>query len=438
MDLHNSKSWTRRDFLHTGVGLVSATMTVPWFLTDSAKAMQNTDPALASIPDMPEDRILVVVQLAGGNDGLNTVIPFGDPEYYRARPGIAIPESQALTLEKSVGLGLHPQMTALKELYDDALVSIVQGVGYPNPNRSHFTSTDIWHTGDTSGIGDGWIGRFFDNDCAGSPDGCSGHAGIAIGRSAPLAMQGRRFKPISFETQELFRWSGLDLHESMAEPYNEITKGGPDDPDHAPPANTPPAGSNEAFLTRTALDAQLASSRIREAVAQRPLVPYPGNGLARQLAMVAQMIRAGLETRVYYVTLGGFDTHAGQGAANGRHGNLMNQMSESVAAFYRDLKAQGNDGRVLTISFSEFGRRVAQNGSGGTDHGTAAPMFLMGPMVKPGIHGKHPSLKSLDNGDLRFHTDFRTVYASIVDDWMGADAKKVLGGTYKAADVLKV
>lgn len=430
MDLHNAKSWTRREFLHTGVGLVSAAATVPWFLTDSARAMQNTNPQLASLPGVPQDRILVVVQLAGGNDGLNTVIPFGDDEYHRVRQGIRIAADQALTLEKSVGIGLHPQMTGMKELYDQGLLAVVQGVGYPNPNRSHFTSTDIWHTADTSGIGDGWIGRYFDNDCAGSPEGCNGHAGIAIGRSAPLAMQGRKYKPISFETEELFRWSGLDLHESMAEPYDQIA--------HGPaPEDAPDPGSNAAFLTRTALDAQLASARIREAVKQRPLVAYPGNPLARQLAMVGAMIRAGLETRVYYVSLGGFDTHAGQGGPNGRHGNLLDQVSSSLAAFHADMKAQGNDGRVLTISFSEFGRRVAQNGSGGTDHGTAAPMFLMGPMVQPGVHGSHPSLTSLDNGDLKFHTDFRTVYSAIIDGWMGADAKAVLGGTYKAAGVIK-
>ena len=152
--------------------------------------------------------------------------------------------------------------------------------------------------------------------------------------------------------------------------------------------------------------------------------------------MVAAMIRAGLETRVYYVTLGGFDTHAGQGAANGRHANLMSQFASSVNAFYADLKAQGNDSRVLTMSFSEFGRRVAQNGSGGTDHGTAAPMFFFGPMVHAGVHGKHPSLTDLDDGDLKFHTDLRSVYTDVLASWMKSDAKKVLGEQFKPTKVL--
>src|SRR5262249_2692727 len=153
--------------------------------------------------------------------------------------------------------------------------------------------------------------------------------------------------------------------------------------------------------------------------------------LARQLSMVAQMIRAGLKTRVYYVQHGGFDTHAGQGGSNGRHAQLLDQFSQAVKAFYADLKQQGNDGRVMTMSFREFGRRVAQNASNGTDHGTAAPMFLFGPMVKAGVHGDHPSLTDLDEGDLKFKVDFRAVYASILDGWLKADSKKILQGSYK-------
>lgn len=433
MDLHNATAYTRRAFLFRGMTLASAAATIPCFLQRSAFAMMRPDDALTSRPGVPEDRILVVIQLGGGNDGLNTVIPYADPQYYRVRQTIGIPEREVLQLAKGAGIGLHPRLAGIKDLYDKGLCAVVQGVGYPNPNRSHFASMDIWHTAETSGTGDGWLGRYFDCECAGAADPAQhkdipGEAGIAIGRAAPLAMQGRLYKPIAFETPDLFRWTGLDLHDSLEAPYEQITRAEPDeDLAHNP---------NAQFLMRTALDAQVASDRIRQAVASRPLVSYPGNELARQLAMVAAMIRAGLQTRVYYVTLGGFDTHAGQGAANGRHATLMEQFASSVAAFYADLKAQGNDTRVLTMSFSEFGRRVAQNGSGGTDHGTAAPMFFFGPMVKAGVHGNHPSLTDLDDGDLKFHTDFRAVYTDVLSTWMRADAARVLGANFKPAKVL--
>lgn len=432
MDLHNTSAYTRRAFLFRGMTLASAAATIPCFLQRSAFAMMRPDDTLVSRPGVPEDRVLVVVQLAGGNDGLNTVIPISDPQYYRVRQTIAVPERQALELAKGSGVALHPQLVGIKDLYDNGLCAVVQGVGYPNPNRSHFASMDIWHTAETSGTGDGWLGRYFDNECQGAPGeqahDIPGTSGIAIGRTAPLAMQGRLYKPIAFETPDLFRWTGLDLHDSLEAPYTRITSAETDeDLAHNP---------NAQFLMRTALDARLASDRIRKAVESRPLVAYPANDLARQLAMVAAMIRAGLETRVYYVTLGGFDTHAGQGGANGRHANLMSQFSSAVAAFYADLKAQRNDHRVLTMSFSEFGRRVAQNGSGGTDHGTAAPMFFFGPMVRAGVHGGHPSLTDLDDGDLKFHTDFRSVYTDVIASWMKADAKEVLGATFKPTRVL--
>ena len=433
MDLHNTETYTRRQFLTYGLTLASAATTVPHFISESAKGMLNTNLLLSSQPGVPQDHVLVIVQLGGGNDGLNTVVPFGNGDYYNARQGIAIPESQVLGLSRDQGIGLHPRLEGVKELYDDGMMTVIQGVGYPNPNRSHFKSMDIWHTGDTSGIGDGWLGRYFDNTCAGEPGGCSGHSGIAIGRSAPLAMSGRAYKPISFETEDLFKWTGHELHESLTEPYDSITGREPEHEDEDDGMET-----NESFLMRTAMDARVASEQIREAVRLNPLVSFPRNGLGEQLAMVSAMIRAGLDTRVYYVTLGGFDTHAGQGAAGGRHANLLGTWSEALRAFYNDLKAHRNDGRVLTLTFSEFGRRVGQNGSGGTDHGTAAPMFLTGPMVRSGIMGKHPSLRDLDNGDLKFHTDFRTIYAGVLEGWMGADSTEVLGRKFRPASVVKV
>lgn len=429
-DLTNERTYSRRQFVRQGLVMASAATTLPLFLQNSALAMQNQRAGRASIPGVPEDRVLVVVQLGGGNDGLNTVVPYGDGAYYNARPGIGIPERDVLKLRDGRGIGLHPSMTGIKELYDQGLVAIAQGVGYPNPNRSHFASMDIWHTADTSGVGDGWLGRYFDNQCNGAPDDHGGSMGVTLQRSAPLAMLGRSYKPITFEDADLFRWTGEDLHRSLVDPYRKLAERLPENEELL-------ENPNAAFLLRTALDAQVSGAKIREAVATRPLVNYPRSGLAQQLAMVGAMIRAGLDTRVYYVDHGGFDTHAGQGGANGSHSNLLRQYGDAVKAFYEDLKAQGNEGRVLTVTFSEFGRRVAQNGTNGTDHGTAAPMFLMGPMVDPGVHGKHPSLTNLDNGDLKFKTDFRTVYANVLEDWLRADSQEVLGKRWRKASLLR-
>ncbi len=443
MDLFNfnnevPEAFTRRSFLGRGLVLASAVTTVPAFLSRSAMGMA-LPAGLSSLAGTPQERVLVVVQLAGGNDGLNTLVPFGDAAYYRARPTLAIPAGRVLKLGKDSEVGLHPQLAGLNELYDDGMLGIVQGVGYPNPNRSHFKSMDIWHTADTTGTGTGWLGRFFDNECSGSPGilaaGGAGRAtpdpmaGISIGREAPLAMKGDKAQPIGFESAELFQWLGKGIDKDLREPYDQITRRGLSegvDPE-----------TNTGFLMRTALDAQVSSDQIRKAVSQKPLVAYPGNELARQLAMVSSMIRAGLPTRVYYVTLGGFDTHAGQGGENGRHAQLMQQFGSSLKAFYADLKAHGNDQRVMTMSFSEFGRRVAQNASGGTDHGTAAPMFLAGPMVKPGVHGRMPSLTDLDAGDLKHTVDFRSVYAGVLTQWLKADADKVLEGRYRAMSVVE-
>lgn len=435
---NDSTAFTRRQFLNSTLIMASAAATLPAFLNRSALALPLPGLGMSSIPGVPEDRILVVIQLSGGNDGLNMVVPYSMDAYYKARPGIGIPAKDVLKLG-DYGVGLHPQMAGIKELYDKGLAAVVQGVGYPNPNRSHFKSMDIWHTADTTATGDGWLGRYFDSECCGFGKGESGKAesgkpsvsnqpGIAIGRSAPLAMQGQRIKPISFESEELFRWIGQDVHKALNDPYQKLERREvPTDADD----------SNSSFLMRTALDAQVSSDLIRKAVRQKPLVQYPGNELSRQLQMVAAMIRAGLPTRVYYVQHGGFDTHAQQGAGNGRHANLLSQLAQSVKAFYADLKAQENDGRVLAMSFSEFGRRVGQNASQGTDHGTAAPMFLFGPMVKAGVHGDHPSLTDLDEGDLKYRIDFRTVYAGILDGWLKADPKKVLEGDYKTLTVIK-
>jgi len=385
--------------------------------------------------------VLVVIQLGGGNDGLNTVIPYTDPTYYKARPGIGIAKDKVHKLGKSE-VGLHPAMSPMKALFDDGVLALVQGVGYPNPNRSHFKSMDIWQTADTSATGNGWIGRYVDAECcgygkgeSGKPEksvadvGTGGAPVIAIGGEAPLATQGQKSKPVAFENADLFRWTGKDVNGDLGDPYERINRRG-----EVSGVNTE---SNAGFLMRTALDAQLSSEQIRKAVSQKSLIAYPQSDLARQLSMVGAMIRAGLKTRVYYVTMGGFDTHAGQGGENGRHSQLLGQVAGALKAFHDDLKAQGNQDRVLTMTFSEFGRRVYQNASQGTDHGTASQMFLMGGMVKAGVLNSHPSLTDLDSGDLKFTTDFRSVYAGVLEGWLKADAKKILEGTFKPVQIVK-
>ena len=425
-------AYTRRSFLGNGLVMASAAATVPAFIQSSAAAMIAPQ-GLSSIPGVPEDHILVVVQLGGGNDGLNTVIPFGDANYYKARPAIGIREQNVLKLGKNTSVGLHPQLTGLKSLYDDGMMTIIQGVGYPHPNRSHFKSMDIWHTADVSATGDGWLGRYFDAECCGAdPHGKptpEPMAGIAIGREAPLAMQGQVSKPIGFESADLFQWLGKGVDKDLSPVYDEINRRGV--------TQGADPHTSAGFLMRTAMDAQVSSEQIRKAVSARPLSQYPANDLARQLAMVSSMIRAGLKTRVYYVTLGGFDTHAGQGGENGRHAQLMQQVGSSLKAFYEDLKKQENDQRVLTVTFSEFGRRVAQNASGGTDHGAAAPMFLFGPMVRSGVLGDHPSLTDLDQGDVKYKVDFRSVYSGVLEQWLKADSKKILEASYQPVKVLK-
>ncbi|MFK7961641.1 MAG: DUF1501 domain-containing protein [Phycisphaerales bacterium] len=429
---HPDHAFTRRIFLGQGMTFASLAATTPMFLDRSALAVNGPlDAAVSSRAGVPEDHVLVVVQLSGGNDGLNTVVPYGSPDYQRLRGNLALrgPRDgdgglgRALELDPNLGIGLHPNLDGLKSLFDDGCLSIVQGVGYPNPNRSHFTSMDTWHSADPGARSTGWIGRYFDNQCSGSPEPM---ASVSLGNRAPLAMVGDETQPVSFEKAERYRWLGGDLHEGLTDPYDDInsteTLEGTGDHPHL------------GFLTRTALDAQVSSDQISKASSTRPLVEWPRGPLAGQLRMVAAMLRSKLKTRVFYTSLGGFDTHANQAAS---HGRLMRQLGDSLSAFQRELRAQGDNRRVMTMVFSEFGRRVARNASGGTDHGTAAPMYFMGDMVRPGLLGEHPSLTDLDRGDLKFTVDFRSIYSGILKDWMGCDPRQVIKGSFEPAKIIR-
>ena len=425
IDLHNAATFTRRGFLRTGVTLASCAVTAPWFVHSAASVLAQSSGGLSSVPGVPDERILVVLQLGGGNDGLNTVAPVDMGAYHNARPTIGIRAAEAHRLDQRQPIGLHPRLAGLKSLYDEGSLSVIQGVGYPNPNRSHFKSMDIWHTADTSGVGQGWLGTYFDNQCKGEPN-PDPAMGLSIGRKAPLAMEGREVRPLTFESPELYRRAGADdgaannMYARAIQPSTDL--------DPSSPA---------AYLMRTAMDAQLSSAMIRNAVDRQPETEFPRSDLGRQLAMVAGMIAAGMRTRVYYVTMSGFDTHAGQGGTRGAHANLLGQFGDALKAFYAELKVQRSDSRVLTMCFSEFGRRVGQNASGGTDHGAAAPMFLAGPMVRAGVLNEHPSLTNLDeNGDLKFSIDFRSVYAGVLEDWLKADPTATLGSRFRAARVI--
>ncbi|HET6947502.1 MAG TPA: DUF1501 domain-containing protein [bacterium] len=410
---------TRREFIKKGMTMVAVGWTAPSFITRTALAINNPwDVAqVTSRPGVPDDRILVVVQMGGGNDGLNTVIPFSNDVYYRARPNLAVPQKEVIRLTDE--LGLHPGLTTLKGLYDQGAMAIVQGVGYPNPSRSHFKSMEIWHTADPEGrvVRYGWIGRYFDSKC---PVCEQPTVGVNVGPSMPLAMQAETGMGVSLENPETFQWmaafDGIGAKEEQ-ELFGLL---------NAPAPNEP--GTID-FLRHTAMNAYVSSDQVRGAVrAYKGGIEYPNTGFAGSLRLIAQMIAGKLSTKVYYAHMTGFDTHAAQ---RGMHENLLEQLAGGVTAFYRDLEAQGNAGRVLILVFSEFGRRVLENGSGGTDHGTAAPMFVFGKGLRGGLYGQQPSLTDLTDGDLKHAIDFRSVYATVLDRWLGADPQKILGHNFE-------
>lgn len=331
-------------------------------------------------------------------------------------------------------------MTAMKALYDAGNLGIVQGVGYPNPNRSHFRSTDIWASGqpDRDVVSSGWVGRYFDNACPG----CDPHVGVAIGGTLPLAMQGEHVMPLSIERPEAYRYQGHDRrnYEKLNRPSDTQ---GPADLSPNTMAETTQfhkkieitSESQLDFLQRTAMDAQVSSDDIlRMTSNRRPGVNYPQGEFGNALQTIASMIAGGLPTRVYYASLGGFDTHANQ---KPRHDKLMQDLSDGLGMFMKDLKQQGNEDRVLVMTFSEFGRRVEQNASAGTDHGSASISFMMGPKINPGLLGKYPSLSDLDQGDLKFNTDFRSMYATILQNWMETPSKPILGTQFPTFPILR-
>jgi uncharacterized protein (DUF1501 family) len=413
---------TRREFLTKGLTIVSAGATAPMFLTRTALALNNPwDQSLTASASGRDAPILVVVQMGGGNDGLNTVVPFARDEYYRARPRLAVPQQNVIRVTDE--LGFHPGLKPLKALYDQGRLAVVQGAGYPNPNRSHFRSMEIWHTADPNGNGPrtGWLGRLFDSEC---PE-CGPTTGIAmLGAEMPLAMQGASGRTIVLDNPQAFAFHPLaGAGAQEVEAFRQLMQ--------PVPGEEPTVD----FLTHTAMDAILASADIRKLVGSlSDSGAYPRDPFGLKLRLVSELISGGAPTRVYYVGLGGFDTHAAQA---GRHDRLLEQLGAGLDAFIKDLSQKGLLDRVLVMTLSEFGRRVSENASGGTDHGAAAPMFLIGSTVAPGIHAAHPSLTDLDQGDLKFQVDFRSVYATVLESWMGINSQPILGSRFPTVQILK-
>jgi uncharacterized protein (DUF1501 family) len=397
----------RRDFLRTvaqSATVISLGTHLPGFWRQAAAAEHASK----------GDTVLVVLQLSGGNDGLNTVVPYADDAYRKARPQLAIGASDVLRIDEQ--LGFHPAARGLADLLEAGQLAIVQGVGYAQPNRSHFESMDIWHTCQRKGgpRTAGWLGRCFDQ-LAGTAKGAM--PGLHLGgEKQPLALTAENVRVPSISSPEKFRLqAGSDP--VLLEAIRDLT-GRSHSSDHEL------LGFLQASTSSALSDSERIAAALREY--QTP-VKYPENALATKFKTVAQLIAAGMGTRVYYLELDGFDTHSQQAAA---HAALWQQAGGSIQAFLNDVAHQGQADRVLVMCFSEFGRRVQENASGGTDHGAAAPMFLAGKRVRRGLIGKHPSLTDLEDGDLKYHTDFRQVYATVLKGWLGWDSTTALGGEF--------
>jgi uncharacterized protein (DUF1501 family) len=400
-------TFTRRDFLRNSA-LVALAPAVPTFLACSAQAT----------PANRDDRALVVIQLSGGNDGINTVVPYADEAYPRLRPHLRLPAARLRRINDEVAL--HPELGDFARLLEDGRLAILQGVGYPNPNRSHFRSMAYWHTarlGEPAGdAATGWLGRALEGA---RQAGVRAPVSISVGlRPPPRAVRGRRSAPTSLAHLEDLRLAGND---QLGRAFPEVGAG--DDV--------------RAFVHRSVLDAYAGADRLREvAPGEERGARYPDTGLAHDLRIVARLMKAGFGTRVYYVeqnssgdTAGrSYDTHEAQLTT---HERLLAELGGAIRAFLEDLRAARLEDRVAVLCFSEFGRRAAENGSFGTDHGAAGPVFLAGGQVRAGLVGQPPRLGDLVNGDVRMQVDFRRVYATILEDWLGLAARGTLGGQFE-------
>lgn len=392
----------RRDFLLAAPALAGPALATFALLPQSARAQARTAGWRA-------DRTLVLIELAGGNDGLNTVVPYADPAYQRLRPSIGISREALVQLDEK--LGLHPSLAPLNDAWKAGELAIVQGVGYENPNRSHFRSIDIWDTASGSNrfLSEGWVAQLM-----GSTRRTAERLADAVvlgGGTGPVTGAGLRAVAMPDPQRFLRQAQGMQA------------------------AGARPANPALAHLIKVQREIQDTAKELREVLARAPEVrsTFPNGLFAQQLRIAARLIGAGAVVPVVKLALGGFDTHANQ---PGPHANLLRQLGEGLAAFRKALADAGRWDRALVMTYSEFGRRAAQNGSNGTDHGTAAPHFVLGAKVKGGMVGPAPNLDELDNGDIRHAIDYRSLYATAARSWWGFGRSAVLG-EFKPLPILK-
>jgi uncharacterized protein (DUF1501 family) len=410
------QSLSRRSFLAKGATLVAAGWAVPSFIAETARIYES-GATLVPVANAAGRKILIILQLAGGNDGMNTLIPFTNPAYATARPNIAIPAGQVLSLNGTVGL--HPSMTRLKARYDRGQMAVVQGVSYPNPNRSHFRGTDIWESAVPDRLeSKGWMGRYLEV-C-----GCQREdhlEAMSVGSSqtagafwTEMALVPAVASISSFRYTSVNNGSTTQRNSEIATLRNALAQA---------------EGTPQGELLRQSILTALTDADILAAAAagQTPRGTYPTNGFGNSMKLIAQLVLADVGTSIFYVSLGGFDTHSSQLTA---HANLLTTLDQAVEGFMTDMELAGRLEDVTLMTFSEFGRRVAENGSTGTDHGVAAPMFVMGGGVAGGLHGTYPSLTDLTSGDLKMQVDFRRVYASVLENWLNVPSSGILGGTF--------
>jgi uncharacterized protein (DUF1501 family) len=409
----------RRDFVRGGVAAFTVGFAAPSFLTDIARAQGRSR------------RNLVVLYLSGGNDGLSTLVPYTDQQYFARRPNLAIPAGTVLQIgSDSAGnaLGLNPRLTDLRTIFNAGRLAVIQRTGYPNSSRSHFQGTDIWSTADPSAPqGVGWLGRYLDR----MPAPVDPLTAWATVRETPRTLLARTVGVASIPSVAEYAFAspntGADA-QAARQSATRIASHVPVDQPHL------------AFVNSTAQAAFATLDRVAQVATYAPTVTYPNNGFGQALRTVAGAIAQGVGTSIYWVQTGGYDTHAGQNTnvANGSYNTLMTTLNGGLFAFYRDLLNQGLLSDTLVLQFSEFGRRISENGSNGTDHGAASMMMAMGGGVRGGIYGTAPNLSAngnptLENGnqDIRYETDFRSVYARVLNNWMGSDSSAILGGDFR-------
>lgn len=404
---------SRRDFLRAGLYAVGVSAALPALFRQLslAETVKNLDGSAEKHPN----RILVVLELSGGNDGLNTIIPYSNDAYYRARPRLAIKKNAALKLDDQ--FGLHPSCEGLHKLFKDGQLAIIHGCGYPNPNLSHFTAMEYWHTATPNGSDKyGWLGRFAD---AHQPEAVESYL-VNIAAQQSRAVTSAKHSPVVFKDPRRFGRIGTDEQQKVFATFGKVY-----------PTTNPALD----FVNTVSKTATSGAAMVRTACAEyKTLVDYGSdNDLTLDLKKVAAMIAAKLPTRIFYVTQGGYDHHAAQAGA---HQLLLVYLSDALKGFLDDMKRIGRADDVSVMVFTEFGRRVQENASQGTDHGTATPMFVLGKKVKGGFYGTMPSLTDLDNGNLKMTTDFRSIYATMIREWMGyQDTKTLLKGDFPTLDL---